>query len=661
MIAVDHDPAVIPQAVERAPVEPSDAAALGRRRVALVGASSLVAALPVITDPSGWYVFVAMRWALLVLAIPALFVAVGPGRVRLPAGARWWACLLGVAAVSASLSGAPFTSWFGANDRLTGVVTWVAHGAMAVLGASVVRRRSHLRTLTRGVSTGAVLVAAFVAAQRMGWAFPAGVVTTGRPGGPLGNADFLGAYAALALLVAVGSAIDEREVDAWRLLHVVAALGSGFGLIVSGTRAGWLGVAAGLVAFAVLAARRAGVSSRQAVWVAVLCLVGLVGLGMWAGVGHRLGGVTSGTAAGRVATWERTATVIGERPVLGWGPEGFATGFGRAVDDGWERTYGRRLTPDRAHNGLLDVGATLGMVGLAAYLGVLVATGRAVRRSLADAASPAMVGVAAALVAYLVQQQFLFQLVDVDAIAWLLAGAVAGLSTAGSVAGTAPRRSTPRFLGVGLAAVAVVASVVVAVGGVAADRDARRSVDALRTDPAAAVTAARRAVDRQPQTLYALALADAALTEGSPSTLQEARARLAGVAASTGDDGRLTLARARLARADGVVATIEESIGEVGGLLAVDPSRAEAWLERGRLLAELGRDDEAVISLRRAVSLAPGRTDVWLALALAADRAGDATTAREAFDHLDPATLGPDALMVRARLLSGRPSAVLGR
>lgn len=606
----------------------------------LVGAAALLAAFPLVTDPAGWHVFLAARWLVVVLGATVLVGGLAiTRRLRLPRTWPWWLAMVGVAAVSAAVSSAPGVSWWGAADRFGGGATWVVHGAAAVIGASVVRRSHDLRVLARGVSVGAIVVTAVVSAQRLGWDVVVGGSVT-RPGGPLGNADFLGAYASLALLVALGAALDHAADDRWRLAHTVAALGAGTCLIVSGTRAGWVGVAVGLVVLGVLIARRSGTTGRQAMVVVALAVLGLIGLGMWAGVGHRLATVFDGTAAGRVATWERTASVVGERPVLGWGPEGFAEGFGRSVDESWERSYGRRLTPDRAHNGLLDVAVSTGLLGLAVYVGLLARAGGLVRRSLRGTASATSVGVAAALIAYLVQQQFLFQLFDVDAIAWLLAGGVGALGTVEST-GSPGGHDRPRWSGAPLVGALLVLTVV-AGSDVIADRDARRAVDAAT--PGAAVDAATDALERRPQTMHALLLADAALADGSSDRLAVARERLGEARSATFDDGRLTLARSRLARADGHIAAIEESEREVVELLSVDPARGDAWLELGAVQVALSAGVDAQSSLERAVVLAPHREDAWTLLGVTATRNGDIVTAAGAFGRVDPAALDAEEL-----------------
>ncbi|MFN8167165.1 MAG: O-antigen ligase family protein, partial [Candidatus Nanopelagicales bacterium] len=264
---------------------------------------------------------------LVVGAVVGIAALAATGRLRAPAGHRWWLALVAVAAVSAAASSAPFVAFFGAVDRLGGAASWLVCGAAATIGAGVVRRRSDLRVVLRGMSAGAILVTGFVAAQRMGWRF-AGSAVSGRPGGPLGNADFLGAFAVLATLVALGASLDRAERPAWRLWHVVATMGAGWCLVVSGTRGAWVGLVAGLVvmapAGATIAARDRGQAAgvRRALAVVSLLMTALVGVGRLAGAGDRVAeaGASRGTAAGRVATWRRTVDVIAERPVLGWGP-----------------------------------------------------------------------------------------------------------------------------------------------------------------------------------------------------------------------------------------------------------------------------------------------------------------------------------------------------
>ena len=161
-----------------------------------------------------------------------------------------------------------------------------------------------------------------------------------------------------------------------------------------------------------------------------------------------------------------------DHPVFGVGPEGYRVEFPGAVDADYVDRYGTTVIPDRAHNGIVDLAAIGGLPAAALYAALLVfvirAAWRAVRR-----ADPVAVGLAAAAVAYVVQQMVLFPLQELDPVFWIVAGAL-------FVFDDAPRLLLPTPGRVGAVVVALIAVTAVGFGAreVVADRELRRAADA---------------------------------------------------------------------------------------------------------------------------------------------------------------------------------------
>ena len=94
------------------------------------------------------------------------------------------------------------------------------------------------------------------------------------------------------------------------------------------------------------------------------------------------------------------------------------------------------------------------MFGLPGLIAYLAAAGFLINRSLQAVKNPRplLVGFGAAVIGYLVQQQFLFPIAEIDILFWLFAGIV--------VAGTGPMRRVakpPVLVGIVLGSMAVVA------------------------------------------------------------------------------------------------------------------------------------------------------------------------------------------------------------
>jgi O-antigen ligase len=575
---------------------------------------------------------------------------------------RWWGALALVVVAAVAASPAPRVALVGAIDRRMGGLTWLAHGLLFVAAAVVVRRRRDLRAIAHGLIAGTLAVAVVTMAQQLGWSFPAHAVNRVRPGGPFGNADVLAAYCVLGVAVATGVAMDRASSLRWRCSAMVAvALGLATSA-ASGARGGWLGLAAAGVVMAVAVTGRGSIPRRRRAAGLAAAGVALVAVLAASGTLGRAVHVADGTARGRIDTWVVAVDAIGDRPVLGWGPDGLAEGLQRHVDDDYERRYTRRLLPDRAHAAPLDVAGTLGVVGLLVWLGLVIATGRAGLAGVRRDRSPTALAMGAALVGLLVCELSLFPTFDVDAIAWVVAGSLVGVGVGVGVgeAGTGTgRKRAGRASSLVPMVVAMVAAVVATsfvVDGVRADRDARRASDALAAHrPRVALDAARSSLAADPgQTMPALLAAEAAVATRDRGTIEDALAEVEATRRASIDDGRLALAEGRLLDACGSFRCevwrphVQRLADE---LVRRDPARSDGWRMEATLAEARGDASAAEAARRRVIELAPPGDDrPWRELAQTLRAAGDEHGAHEAalravdldpFDDANLALLGP--------------------
>jgi O-antigen ligase len=331
-----------------------------------------------------------------------------PPRVAISGVSTPVIAFLGVAGVAAVRGLDPLYAWIGTPDRHFGWLTWLLCAGALVVGRGLDQRAARWLGTVCAVAIGAA--GAWAALELLG-CHPIALVDAGtRPVGPLGSSAFLGAAAALLGPVVAAHAAATRS----RPYAVATAL-AGVALIASGARAAWVGVLVAGIVFVVV--RRPG---RRALGALAICVVAAVGMAVAFGVGGRVGALASqrdGGMRGRLDEWRVAARVVRAHPVLGVGPEGYRIAFAKAVDTRYERAHGRDPLPDRAHSAVLDIAATTGLLGLAAYVAILVTIGRRVARA-------GNIGIALGLLAYLVQSLFLFPLSELDPIAWLLAGLV---------------------------------------------------------------------------------------------------------------------------------------------------------------------------------------------------------------------------------------------
>lgn len=84
--------------------------------------------------------------------------------------------------------------------------------------------------------------------------------------------------------------------------------------------------------------------------------------------------LTDASAETRISNWGTAFKAIADKPILGWGQENFDIAFYKYADSSKFLSDNLNLTWfDRAHNNILDIGVTEGVLGIGAYLLIWVA------------------------------------------------------------------------------------------------------------------------------------------------------------------------------------------------------------------------------------------------------------------------------------------------
>jgi O-antigen ligase len=552
-----------------------------RIRPSSVIACAVVAAVPLAFDPSGYYVFLPVKWTIATAAVFAgvAAVIVERGSVPRPPASLAWGALLGALVTSAVVGVGGLTSWIGYPGRYLGVLAWVTFFGAYLFGAAIGADRE--RTLVVA-SAASIVVSLYAIAQAFGidplsWSE---AIDTTRTRSTLGNAAFLGAYLVLVVPLAARLAFEQR----YRPVHIAAATLGLVALVTTQTRGAWIGATCGGALIAAMEVPRLRYRRRLIgiVAAAVVVMVGaLATVSPYAARVRSVADPNSQTGRGRILQWERTLRLVEARPALGWGPETYASVFPRYIDARFERTVGREVIPDRAHNAFLDIAAASGLIGVAAFVAVIVAVALSFRRRDAIA-----VGLAGSCVAYVVQLQFGFPIAEVDVLFWLFAGLV--------VAPAARTLAIPRVAAVVAAAIAMLV-LVWGLTDVVADRSLRGALErdgrvrgapfrfqylqaearirSRDADFAAALRAIDRAQQIAPRDLeLRLDRADILLAWGE----------------SVSDESRI----------DAAARAYEK-------MLKDDPNSSRIELKRGVAYVELGREGDAERAWRRAAYLAP--------------------------------------------------------
>ncbi len=118
------------------------------------------------------------------------------------------------------------------------------------------------------------------------------------------------------------------------------------------------------------------------------------------------------------------------RPLIGYGTETLRFVFNLAAPPQFQRVGAQSVALDRAHNLALDLMVSVGLIGLAIFIWLVVSVARLLNRLGPTGHEPVLVaGLAAAALAHLVETSVSLEIVATSLVWWLTLAALAGLST----------------------------------------------------------------------------------------------------------------------------------------------------------------------------------------------------------------------------------------
>lgn len=338
--------------------------------------------------------------------------------------------LASVYALASATSIEPTTSIWVSRHRALGTLMVLCYVIIFLIAAERLQSALQRRRLITAILLGSAPIAVYGILQQMGldiWEWETDSVS--RSLSTLGRSNYLGAYLVMVmpltmawLLLARWPAV-QAACSMLLLLQTVC-------LILTGARAAWLALVMAGSLFSCLVLR--GGIARKLRWMVglaalVMLVVAMVLTGAHGGVLTRYESVSR-----RLLVWRSTCDMITDRWLTGYGPGTFAAVFPRYYPEQW-RQQGLHLLFDSAHNGLLDLGASTGVLGLVACgwfvfrlyrLGfIIVGKSQDVRQRVVIS------GCLAGLLAFHVQDLFTPSVVSTQVVFWLLAALLVGLSS----------------------------------------------------------------------------------------------------------------------------------------------------------------------------------------------------------------------------------------
>lgn len=255
---------------------------------------------------------------------------------------------------------------------------------------------------------------------------------TDRAFSTLGHGIWLAAY--LTLMSGAALALYFRTEARWeRGLWLVAMALMAACWLYTFTRGAMLGVGVAIPILLLLAHRRLGTVRPLMLPLAVMVaavIVAQLASPYSTSVLSRFGGANTATTLEeipeggdlsvmtRLLMWRDTVPVILERPLLGHGPDNFAEPFERHEGEDLRAFFPNGEVIDKAHNEFLQVAATTGMLGLAAYLWIFVSYFRHAYKS----GGWPLLALSGGVLAYILQLQTAFTTIGIGVTFWAVLG-----------------------------------------------------------------------------------------------------------------------------------------------------------------------------------------------------------------------------------------------
>lgn len=132
-----------------------------------------------------------------------------------------------------------------------------------------------------------------------------------------------------------------------------------------------------------------------------------------------------GAAGSRGETWTSAFNIISDYPLFGVGTEVLKMVFPRYETELFRFKEAFHVKQDRSHNETLDVPVTKGMISFFVYLWIMFVIFRKVsllRKNISDQQRLMIAGILAAILAYIIQNQFSFGVIAITLLFWIAWG-----------------------------------------------------------------------------------------------------------------------------------------------------------------------------------------------------------------------------------------------
>jgi O-antigen ligase len=278
----------------------------------------------------------------------------------------------------------PFFSFWGSPYRAGGSLNLLLYLVLAIFSYLVVKKEDWKKVLTCAIIAG--LAVSFLAiAQQL--QFKEGVLVSyiTRPPSTMGNTNFLAVYLIFLLFLAFTYGIKEK-IPIKKLFYLGSSAIFLLVIVLTVSRAAFIGIILGFFWVLFFTKFRNPLFNKLKIILAILPIIILSLLFFIANNPSISSKITQQDKPTefyflsrfsfnllsdvRFSAWRVGLDALKDRPILGYGPENFSIGFDKFYNPYLPglNSVGGGVWWDRAHNFLLDIGVTLGVPALLAYI-----------------------------------------------------------------------------------------------------------------------------------------------------------------------------------------------------------------------------------------------------------------------------------------------------
>lgn len=347
----------------------------------------------------------------------------------------------------------PYTSIFGAEGRFIGIISGLNFLLLPLFVINFLREKKFLRELlTVGFFTSAI-IAVYGILQYFGifqGSFNWSEDPSNRVFGTFGHSNHFGAYLAANFFIGFYLfRIQTKNLHKW--IYGIADLILLPALILTASRGAMFSLVIASLVITIIAIRHRNKFVKKeslkklATGIVFLILILLLSVQLlWDSVketpiiertSQTIESIQEGNMPDRVSWWLSSMEMFKERPALGFGLSTFRDAYTQFRRTDYKTLDGNvqdLITPEAAHNEYLNTAATQGVLGFAAFLGIIIFAVGAVLKSLKKTKSKndfrILSGILAALTVMLTQLFFSFGVISTYTITYILLGAAVAYS-----------------------------------------------------------------------------------------------------------------------------------------------------------------------------------------------------------------------------------------